>query len=359
MPQPGDSPNSPLMIFGNTGTVTVDFTAMQVAPNRPLPVQYGVLEHTVWFRLDAEITGMFTMQLTGPPGWQCVLEAYEKSAAWGSDAYYVDWWTLLDTALPGEFISVPVMAGQQVYIRAHPYNTNDAVTDGTFSWDLTPQAVAKFYGLGSITVVAGAAIEENKQIVAGVGFLGDSALEVVDYAGTENTQVGNIDFTGDGILYAEIGGTKLRRWRFHDHRHPHEFGHSLMSSDGSSESYTLPYNPYQMTSPHAAREFKYATGIHDGRKRMRVFETPHQPANWEFTGFIHTKQHHDELDHWARKDHPVQVTDHMRRTFEVVIQEFVPEDRRFGRHPRSDSLDDDVRWRMRYTMKCLILRRVS
>ena len=51
-----------------------------------------------------------------------------------------------------------------------------------------------------------------------------------------------------------------------------------------------------------------------------------------------------------KKSVAVDVTDHLGRTFRVVIEEFNPTDRRPT--PR-------VSWRLRYTMKALILERVG
>ena len=310
--------------------------------------------------------------------WQGVLEMYEKSAAWGTDAYYVDWWTLLAAVPPGEQISVPLTAGQSVYIRAHPFNTGDPAPDAILSWLFTPvrtndpgtpadpgvpetpgdpgtdptpatppanTGIVKFYGEATLTTAEPGITQLDQVVVDEVRIGGDGTLIVEDFSAAEIQTATNVDVSSSGQLTVRLVPRGTVRWQFHD---SHE-----------SESWTLPMNPNAMTSPHAMRQYKYGHGVDRGLNRIRVFELPHDPISWEFSGYIRTKQHHDELRRWADKQHEIEITDHLDRTFEVIIQHYAPEDRVIGEVPLSSSLSDERRWRMRYKMTALILRRVS
>jgi hypothetical protein len=65
---------------------------------------------------------------------------------------------------------------------------------------------------------------------------------------------------------------------------------------------------------------------------------------------IRTKAHHDDLETWSKKPGKIHVADHLGRSFEVMILSFEPTDRK---------PTPSTPWRMRYTMKTLLLRRLS
>lgn len=117
----------------------------------------------------------------------------------------------------------------------------------------------------------------------------------------------------------------------------------------TNETWTMPINPDSMSSPFPARTLKFGNGWR-GDQRVRAFSGSRAPVAWEWGGVIRSKTHYDRLTEWAEKSVAVDVTDHLGRTFRVVIEEFNPADRRPT--PR-------VSWRLRYTMKALILERVG
>jgi len=113
--------------------------------------------------------------------------------------------------------------------------------------------------------------------------------------------------------------------------------------------WTMPINPDSMTSPFARRSFKFAHGWRKDQ-RPRAFSGSRQPHEWEWSGVIRSKSHYDSLVEWAEKSVAVDVTDHLGRTFRVFLSEFAPVDRK---------ANAQVPWRLRYTMKALILERVT
>ena len=113
--------------------------------------------------------------------------------------------------------------------------------------------------------------------------------------------------------------------------------------------WTMPINPDTMGSPFRGRRMKFARGDRLDQ-RVRAFSGARQAHEWEWTGVIRSKEHYDSLVEWAEKSVAVDVTDHLGRTFRVFLVEFVPVDRKPNAH---------VPWRLRYTMKALILERVA
>lgn len=102
------------------------------------------------------------------------------------------------------------------------------------------------------------------------------------------------------------------RWIFHD--------------PVAVETYTVPINPNAMTSPFpkTAKQTLPASPV-DGR--VRALSTP-QPVEWQFSGVIRTQAHYDALLAWVRKQNPVEITDHLGRTFTVLLTTFDPQDQR-------------------------------
>ncbi|NUS01910.1 MAG: hypothetical protein HOV97_05025 [Nonomuraea sp.] len=119
-------------------------------------------------------------------------------------------------------------------------------------------------------------------------------------------------------------------------------------------SWTTPINPNQASSPFPTRSLQLAPSnwadVGRGLQRLRVFEAPPQPVEWQFGGVLRTKEHHDALRSWAKKSNEIRVSDHLGRTFEVIIKSFRPVERR---------PTPTVSWRMTYTVTALVLRRVA
>ena len=123
----------------------------------------------------------------------------------------------------------------------------------------------------------------------------------------------------------------------------------------AAETYTFPINPKTAGAPFGSRSLTcaQARGWVDqdaGLNRLRMFESPARPVDWEFGGSIRTQEHHDALLYWSKKSNEVRVSDHLERTFEVIIRAFRPVDER---------PTPTIPWRMSYTMNALVLRRVA
>jgi len=123
----------------------------------------------------------------------------------------------------------------------------------------------------------------------------------------------------------------------------------VLRDTATDETWTMPINPDSMSSPFQGRAFKFGRGTRLDQ-RVRAFSGSREPVEWEWGGVIRSKSHYDRLTQWAEKSVAVDVTDHLGRTFRVFITEFTPTDRRPT--PR-------VSWRLRYTVKALILERVG
>jgi hypothetical protein len=124
----------------------------------------------------------------------------------------------------------------------------------------------------------------------------------------------------------------------------------VLTHVGTGATWTMPINPNTMSSPHQDRSIQTSYGTRAGTERLRGFVTPTEAKEWTFGGVIRTKEHYDTLEAWAKLSGHVRITDHLGRTFEVLISEFTPEDRRPSKN---------VAWRMTYQMKTLLLRRVA
>jgi hypothetical protein len=91
----------------------------------------------------------------------------------------------------------------------------------------------------------------------------------------------------------------------------------------ASETWTVPINPNTMTSPWPKTSITLAGSPLGGDVRALVKTTP---VEWSFGGVMRTQAHYDELLRWVSKPNPVTVTDHLGRTFNVLLTKFDPED---------------------------------
>lgn len=118
----------------------------------------------------------------------------------------------------------------------------------------------------------------------------------------------------------------------------------------TSETWVMPINPDAMTSPHPRKDFKHASGVRNGLDRIRSMMTPPTPTEWSWEGVIRTEAHYNSLLAWAQKTDVVHVTDHLGRTWQIVMKKFTPTDRK----PMAN-----VPWRMRYQMTVINLGGVA
>jgi hypothetical protein len=113
----------------------------------------------------------------------------------------------------------------------------------------------------------------------------------------------------------------------------------------ADETWTMPINPDSVTDLNLlARSMQFARGARDQRVRTFVGKPGEKPYNWG--GVIRTQAHYDQLVAWAEKTNPIEVTDHLSRTMRVFVVAFEPADR-----PPTKLLN----WRLRYTMKTILL----
>lgn len=121
----------------------------------------------------------------------------------------------------------------------------------------------------------------------------------------------------------------------------------IFTDTATAETATVVINPNAMESPTTARQFEWGFSI-DGQ--LRGAETgPAQPAEWSFSGVILTKNHYDMLLAWSQRDEVLHVTDHLARTFEVLITKYDPVER----------LPTRARpWRADYAMTCLLMKEI-
>lgn len=129
----------------------------------------------------------------------------------------------------------------------------------------------------------------------------------------------------------------------------------VLTDPATSETWMMPINPNAMTSPQAGKNLQNSYGIDraydpGSRQRVNTFLAPPSPTQWEWSGVIRSKDHYDAYVHWTQKPSEIHVTDHLGRTWEVLITAFAPEDR---------VPTQTVPWRLTYSVKALILRRLS
>lgn len=121
----------------------------------------------------------------------------------------------------------------------------------------------------------------------------------------------------------------------------------------TNEEETLPVNPSSATSPFPGKVIASAKGPGfggGGINRPRLFQSPSPPAEWSFGGLIRSQADRDQLLRWSKKSSTVSVSDHLGRTFEVIIQRLeVVERQPTPTRP----------WRMTYTLNVLALRRTA
>jgi hypothetical protein len=132
----------------------------------------------------------------------------------------------------------------------------------------------------------------------------------------------------------------------------------ILKDTSNDESTRVPLNPNKMTTPTFQRSMEFAWGTKanesspsGGISRIRAIDNgQQQPTEWSFEGVILKESHYNLLLAWTKRLQLLHITDHLDRTFEVIIQRFDPIERQ--RTPNNS-------WKMDYTMSCMLLRRVS
>lgn len=127
----------------------------------------------------------------------------------------------------------------------------------------------------------------------------------------------------------------MLRWVFHD--------------TVTSEEWVFTYNPNNMTSPHLERA-TVTSQRSPIDASIRGIRRMAQPREWGFGGFIRSQAHYEELAEWVDRGNPVELTDHLNRTFLIRLIQFIPNE-------RTPNLK--VSWRFTYQMSAVVLRRIS
>lgn len=101
----------------------------------------------------------------------------------------------------------------------------------------------------------------------------------------------------------------VQRWQFRDIK--------------TGETYTVPLNPNEMTSPFPPRQFAYkgTTAGPNGGSAV-TYEAWAGTQEWTFGGAILDEQHYKDLLAWSYRQNKVQITDHYGRVFTVVFTQF-------------------------------------
>lgn len=117
----------------------------------------------------------------------------------------------------------------------------------------------------------------------------------------------------------------------------------------TNDVFSMPINPDSMTSPEPDRNLTFgASGFRNDR--VRTYAVAPDAKEWQWGGVMRDKAHHDALHDYASRKVPVEVTDHLGRTYRVVITQFDVTDRRPTK---------TVNWRLRYQMTVRIIRRIT
>lgn len=122
------------------------------------------------------------------------------------------------------------------------------------------------------------------------------------------------------------------------------------SDPNGDESLVFVHNPHGMTSlapPHVTHPT--ARSPIDGK--VRATRAPDKPFTWSFTGKLRTQAEYDALLDWSRRPGRLQLTDHLGRVHELLIQRFSPTPVEKSGVPN--------KWLFAYTVDTLYLRRVS
>lgn len=124
----------------------------------------------------------------------------------------------------------------------------------------------------------------------------------------------------------------------------------ILEDPGAVETIRLPINPNKMDAPDRPRNMTWAWGTAWGQERMRGIDVPGPATEWSWGGVLLTESHYLLLLDWAGRLVRLNLTDHLGRSFEVVIRKFDPVERLPTRRSA---------WRADYTMTCLLLKELT
>jgi hypothetical protein len=126
--------------------------------------------------------------------------------------------------------------------------------------------------------------------------------------------------------------------------------HWILTEKATSQTWTMPTNPNTMTGLPMTKQLSSAGPAAQPATRLRTFQSSAGAERLEWSGVILDTDHYQNLLTWSAKPGVIVVTDHLQRSFEVLIQAFTPESKA-GRRPGNP--------KRTYKMTTLFLRRVS
>lgn len=113
--------------------------------------------------------------------------------------------------------------------------------------------------------------------------------------------------------------------------------------EGEGETWVVPQNPKEMSSPFPARNVTPRSTI-GGRTLLTEGATT--PTNWEFRGSCRTRDHYEALRRWVyEKKQRIMITDHFGRKIVCVLLAFEPVPKR----------SVGVYWRHDYSVRALVI----
>jgi hypothetical protein len=113
--------------------------------------------------------------------------------------------------------------------------------------------------------------------------------------------------------------------------------------DDGVDTYEFHFNPREMSPLGPKSTMETLGGSIYSAARAR--ETKNNVYEWSFAGRIYSQAQYDSLLEWSRKAQVLTLTDHLGRTWSVVLTEFIPTELR-----RPGTLD---RWD--YEMRALVI----
>lgn len=115
----------------------------------------------------------------------------------------------------------------------------------------------------------------------------------------------------------------------------------------TSETFIFPNNPKEMSSPHPQNTVSFASRGVNGR--MPGISAPKSPTRWSVTGKSRSEDFLNTLIDLKSRPYPIHITDHLNRTWEVVLLGIGIDELRPSQVHST---------RFNYDIQCLVLGRV-
>jgi hypothetical protein len=113
----------------------------------------------------------------------------------------------------------------------------------------------------------------------------------------------------------------------------------VFTDPATSTTWTVPRNPKSMQFPSQPRSLD-SLPVNVAGTVLALEQTPKKPADIQFSGSLVDQSHHDTLLAWTQRSNAITITDHLSRTWLVLLTGFEPTWKP-GRYP----------WRGTYVVK--------